>query len=96
MKSRCETIQKKRIFAAWSEFDRVINIRKLSGLQSVIKEKQFVPFVIPKAARVEHACVVLDEPVYAIGSQPGEAPLEKANPRFAKMMLAVRRFALAA
>jgi hypothetical protein len=40
--------------------------------------------------------VVLNEPVYAIDSQPGEAPLEEANPRFAEMMLAVRRFESAA
>lgn len=96
LKSRGDIIQKKRIFAAWSEFDRVINLRKLSGLQSVIKENQFVPFVIPKAACVEHACVVLKEPVYAIGRQPGEAPLEEANPLFAEMMVAVRSFQSAA
>ena len=96
LKSRCDTMQKKRFFAAWSEFDRVINLRKLNGLRTVTKEKQFVPFVIPKAACVEHACVVLNEPVYAIDSQPGEAPLEEANPRFAEMMLAVRRFESAA
>jgi esterase/lipase len=91
-----DTILKKRIFAAWSECDRVIDIRKLSTLQAVIRENKFVPFIIPKARKVDHACVVLDEPIYAIGSHPGEAPLEKANPIFSEMMVALGCFESAA
>jgi hypothetical protein len=90
------TIHKKRIFAAWSECDRVINVRKLSKLQAVIRENKFVPFIIPKARQVDHACVVLNEPVYAIDSRPGEAPLEEANPIFTEMMVALRSFESAA
>jgi esterase/lipase len=82
----------KRIFAAWSEFDRVINVNKLSKLQYFTKKNRLVRFIIPKAARVDHACVVLKEPVYAVGSQPGDSPLEEANPGFAEMMAAVARF----
>lgn len=89
-------LYEKRIFAAWSESDKVVNLRKLINLQYVTKENQFVQFVIPKAAGVYHACVVQREPVYAIGSQPDEAPLEAASPRFAEMMAAMRRFESAA
>lgn len=85
-------IHNKRIFAAWSECDRVINVRKLSKLQAAIRDNKFVPFIIPKARRVDHACVVLNEPVYAIDSRPGEAPLEEANPSFTEMMVALRSF----
>jgi hypothetical protein len=93
---RIGTIHKKRIFAAWSECDRVINVQKLIKLQAVIRESEFVPFIIPKARQVDHACVVLNEPVYAIDSRPGEAPLEEANPSFTEMMVALRSFESAA
>jgi pimeloyl-ACP methyl ester carboxylesterase len=96
LKMTCNTLHAKRIFAAWSEFDQVINLRKLSGLQYLTRETGFIPFIIPKAARVHHACVVLKEPVYAIGSHLGEAPLEAASPSFAEMMAVVRRFESAA
>lgn len=86
------TIAEKRIFAAWSEADKVIDVKKIASLQEYIKENNFVPFIIPKAAQVDHACVVLQAAVYANGSHPGDLPLEKANPRFAQMMAAVDRF----
>jgi esterase/lipase len=82
----------KRIFAAWSEHDRVINVKKLRKLQYLTKENQLARFIIPKAVRVEHAGVVLKEPVYAVGSQPGDLPLEEANPGFAEMMTAIAQF----
>lgn len=81
-----------RIFAAWSEYDRVINIKKLASLPSFVGENRFVSFVIPAAARVDHACVVLQEPVYAVDSKPGDKPLELANPLFAEMMACLYRF----
>ena len=84
--------QKKRIFAAWSEYDRVINVHKLESLRNCNDENHFVPFVIPAAARVDHACVVLQEPLYAIDSRPGDPPLEVANPYFSQMMAAMSRF----
>jgi esterase/lipase len=82
----------KRIFAAWTEFDRVINVSKLRKLQKITKENQLIRFIIPKAARVDHASVVLKEPVYAVDRQPGDSPLEEANPDFEEMMAAVARF----
>ncbi len=82
----------KRIFAAWSEYDRVINVKKLGSLQSFTGEERFVSFVIPADARVDHACVVLQEPVYAVGSKPGDKPLEVPNPFFAEMMACLHRF----
>ncbi len=84
--------QTKRIFAAWSEYDRVINVKKLASLKSFTGEDRFVSFVLPSAARVEHACVVLRNPIYAIGSKPGDKPLEVANPLFAEMMACLHCF----
>jgi esterase/lipase len=89
-------ISAKRIFAAWSESDNVINLRKLNRLKKIVTENQFVSFVLPKAAGVDHACVVLKQPVHAVGSQPGDEPLETANPFFAEMMAALRTFELTA
>ena len=82
----------KRIFAAWSEYDRVIDVHKLASLRNFAGENQCVSFVIPAAARVDHACVVLQEPVYAIDSEPGDKPLEVPNRFFAEMMAALQRF----
>lgn len=96
LKNAGDAIQKKRVFAAWSECDRVINVRKLSQLQSIIKKNQFLSFIIPKAKQVDHACVVLDEPIYAIGSHPDAPPLENANPSFVEMMTALSKFESAA
>jgi esterase/lipase len=87
-----KTLFAQRIFAAWSDSDRVINLKKLNGLKKIVTDNQFVSFVVPKAEGVDHACVVLKESVYAVGSQPGAEPLETANPCFAEMMAALRRF----
>ena len=82
----------KRIFAAWSEYDRVINVKKIESLYRFTGEKRFVSFVIPEAVQVDHARLMLKDPVYAIGSQPGDEPLEEANPCFAEMIAALQRF----
>ncbi|MGB3209313.1 MAG: alpha/beta hydrolase [Desulforhopalus sp.] len=92
LKQTANTTAAKRIFSAWSEFDQVVSGRKLKGLKKLTGEKEFTSFIIPKAAKVEHACVVLDEPIYAIDSEPEDAPLEAANPYFAEMMAAILRF----
>lgn len=92
LKNPSGTIRKKRIFAAWSECDRVVSVRKLNQLKNIIKKNQFSSFVVPEKKQVDHACVVLDQPIYAIGSHPGDAPLEKANPRFAEMMATLGKF----
>ncbi len=85
----------KRIFAAWSEYDRVIDVNKLLNIKRLSTNGRFVPFVIPKDARVNHACVVLKEHVYATSCLPATV-LERANPHFAEMMAAVARFESAA
>lgn len=82
----------KRIFSAWSEHDRVINVKKIETLQNLNGENQYVSFVIPEAVGVDHASLVLKEPVYALDSQPADGPLEEANPCFAEMMAALQRF----
>ncbi len=92
LKLPTDVLQTKNIFAAWSEIDKVINHRKLNKLHRLTKKNQFVSFVIPKSANVDHACVVLKESVYERASQPGDNPLEEANPSFAEMMAVLRRF----
>ena len=87
-----DTLSEKRIFNAWSECDKVINVRKLHRLKTCTKECEVVSFIIPAVAQVDHACVVLKEKVYAIASQPGDTPLEVENPCFAEMMAALHRF----
>lgn len=87
----------KRIFAAWSEYDRVIDVNRLRYISQLSVGDRFVSFIIPKDARVNHACVVLKEQVYATNCRSGDAALlEEANPYFAEMMAAVARFESAA
>ncbi len=81
-----------RIFAAWSECDRVISLDRLRELRQRTADTRFVPFVIPKSDRVDHAGLVLKDPIYADRAEPGARPLETANPRFAEMMAAIARF----
>jgi hypothetical protein len=64
----------------------------LRDLQRGKPANRFVPFIIPATDHVEHACVVLKDPIHATGAEPGEAPLELANPRFAEMLAAIGRF----
>lgn len=86
----------KRIFAAWSEYDKVIDVNKLHSISQLSAGGRFVTFIIPKESRVNHACVVLKEHIYAINCRPGDADLEEANPHFAEMMSALARFESAA
>lgn len=92
LKFGCDALRKKRIFTAWSEFDQIVSLRKLRELQHVAMKNQCVSYIIPKAAQVGHASVVLKEPVFAWNSQPGDAPLETPNPSFAEMLAALHRF----
>lgn len=82
----------RRIFAVWSECDRIISLEKLRELQQRIAGNRFVPFIIPASDHVGHAGVVLQDPIYALGAEPGAVPLELANPRFAEMTAAIARF----
>ncbi len=81
-----------RIFAAWSECDRVISLGRLRELRQRTAGNRFVSFVIAKPDRVDHAGLVLKDPIYAEGAPPGARPLETANSRFAEMMAAIAGF----
>lgn len=81
-----------RIFAAWSEYDKVVSLKKLRNLGRTIGEDLFTPFVIPADKRVDHSSLVLKEPIFACDAQPGQPPLERANPCFSPMVAAIGRF----
>lgn len=83
----------RRVFAAWSECDKVVSLDKLHGLRRQFPKDRFMPFVIPASDQVEHAGVVLQHPIHALGAKPGSAPLERANPRFVEMLSAITQFA---
>jgi hypothetical protein len=85
----------KRVFSAWSEFDNVVSLEAIRGLNHIIPETNLLSFVLPKAARVDHACVVLKEPVHALDSLSGGPPLEEANALFSEMMTAISQFEFA-
>ncbi len=80
----------KRIFAAWSECDRVVSVVRIRALAERAGTGRFHPFVLPVSAGVAHASVVLQRPVYGVGG--GGQPLEAANPRFAAMLAAIEAF----
>jgi pimeloyl-ACP methyl ester carboxylesterase len=82
----------KRIFAVTTGFDTVVSVPAVNSLKEIVADSNFVTFNIEKEAHVEHACVVLKEPVYAINSQPSDPPLEKANPYFSEMTEQIRLF----
>jgi len=80
-----ENLFGKRVFAVTTEFDTVVSVPAVKSLKEIVAGDNFVVFNIEKKAQVEHACVVLQESVYAINAQPSAPPLEKANPYFADM-----------
>ncbi|MBU1564749.1 MAG: hypothetical protein KJ630_03870 [Proteobacteria bacterium] len=91
----CASNSARRIFAAWSESDKVISLEKLRELQRRTPDNRFVPFIIPVTDHVDHACVVLQNPIHALGAERGPVPLERANPRFTEMLSSIARFAVA-
>ena len=82
----------KRIFSAFTEYDDVVSFKAISRLEKITKEDTFVQYILPKSKEVQHASVVLRDPIYAAEVELGEPPLEKANPEFFEMMEAVREF----
>lgn len=84
--------QARRTFAAWSEYDKVVSLKKLRNLGRMIGEDLFNPFVIPAEKRIDHSSLVLKEPIFALDAQPGQGPLERANPCFRQMVDAIGRF----
>lgn len=81
-----------RVFSVWSEYDRVIRTDLLAEFESLLEKGSFVSYIIPKKAKVDHACVVLAKPVYATDSLPGDPVLEAANPHFYLIMDSLSRF----
>jgi pimeloyl-ACP methyl ester carboxylesterase len=81
-----------KVFSAWSEADRVVRIDLLNDFGRILPRGNFASFVVPKRADVSHACVVLEEPVYGVGSLPAEPPVEEANPHFYLMMDSMAHF----
>jgi len=81
-----------RVFSAWSESDTVVRTDVLEDFEQVLPEGLFTSFVIPESAAVTHASVVLSEPVYGVNAEPGEPPIENANPYFYPMMEALASF----
>ncbi len=85
--------RRQRVFAAWSEYDTVISVPRLQKLQRRIEQDRMVSFVLPASEKVDHASVVLQSPILALGAAMGAAPLERANPRFGEMLTAIGLFA---
>ena len=83
---------KKRIFSVLSEYDNVISLRAINRLREIAEKDQLVQYIIRKSLKVEHACVVLKDPIYATSAHLGEHPLEKANPEFPQIMADLREF----
>lgn len=81
-----------KIFCCWSECDAVVSRKAFVQLGLLAGSNNFVPFVVPRRCQVEHASVVLEQPVFATDAQRGDKPLEDANPQFTLMMNAMEAF----
>ena len=81
-----------KIFSAWSEADRVVRVDLLAGFGAIVSAGYFVSYVLPLAAEVPHAGVVLENAVYGLDYMPGDPPVETANPHFHLMMESLARF----
>jgi pimeloyl-ACP methyl ester carboxylesterase len=81
-----------KIFSAWSEADRVVRVDLLAGFGTIVSSGYFVSYVLPLAAEVPHAGVVLENAVYGLDYMPGDPPVETANPHFHLMMESLARF----
>ncbi|MFW2365118.1 MAG: alpha/beta hydrolase [Desulforhopalus sp.] len=89
---RRSNLPSRRIFAAWTECDRVVSLELIQELEQIVGRSLFTSFVIPESVGVKHASVVLQEPVYALGAEVEKELLEDANPYFSIMMEAVADF----
>lgn len=77
----------KKVFAAHSACDTTADIAGIEALQSVSAHDRFSLFRIPRELGVQHASVVLKEPIVKDGKL-----LEAANPVFIDMMDAISAF----
>ena len=82
----------KRIFSVSTEYDDVVSLRAINDLGKITRQGDFVQYVIAKEKRVEHAAIVLKDPVYANDRGADDHPLEDANVDFSAMMAAVKKF----
>lgn len=82
----------KPIFSAWSQADKVVSIDALQTVHEITDSSRVALFEIRREYNLHHACVVLEDPIYAIGSTADAEPLELANPCFEDMMNAVAGF----
>ncbi len=80
------------IFTAHSEADISTSIKGVERLLRNCIKSQVYFFRIPQATEVDHASIVLQEPIFARNSLEGEPPLESANPCFNEMMQSLRIF----
>ncbi len=81
-----------RIFSVSSECDDVISLRAIDRVRKITERDRFVQYIVRESLKVEHASVVLKDPIYAIGARFGEPPLEKENPEFPQIMADIREF----
>ncbi|BCL62338.1 hypothetical protein DGMP_30310 [Desulfomarina profundi] len=72
----------KSVFSAFSEFDDVVSLRALKTLISVVGKQQLTEFRIPATEKVEHASLVLENPICGDNA----AVLERENPLFESMV----------
>lgn len=82
----------KYVFAAHSQSDTTADINGIRILRKKTPKERFLFYEIPEALEVSHASLVLKDSVRAANAAENEAPLEKANPKFAEMMEAVTAF----
>jgi len=82
----------RHIFSVSTECDDVVSLKAIDKLGKVVDSGNFIQYIIPADLQVEHASVVLKDPIYPMDADAGNGPLEKANPEFFEMMEAVREF----
>ncbi|MBW1637235.1 MAG: hypothetical protein JRJ68_13300 [Deltaproteobacteria bacterium] len=80
------------IFSVSTEYDDVVSLKAIDKLREVAEPGNFSQYIIPENLQVEHASIVLEDPIFAIDAEAGDSPLEKANPEFFEMMEAIKEF----
>jgi hypothetical protein len=86
------TILRGKVFAAWSESDQVVSVARIAAMIGRLAQTRVITYILPQAAGVTHASVVLRQPIRAVGGE--EEVLEAANPRFTEMLAEIDRASL--
>lgn len=81
-----------KVFSAWSAADTVVSIDAIHEFHQIVGPENVSTFEIEEDKNVHHACVVLEEPIYAVDSGEDAEPLEPPNPNYQEMMEALRGF----